>query len=94
MKQFFTEKQINLKSNSNILNIILQTKKVLNNAIRLGGSSIKNFKKINGISGSFQKTFKVYGKNDKKCPRQNCIGYIKKIVNSKRSAFYCPICQL
>ena len=80
-------------SKKNILDIILYTKKVLNKAIRFGGSSIKNFKKIDGNLGDFQQKFKVYGKNNVKCPRSKCNGYIRKVLISNRSAFYCSICQ-
>ena len=84
----------NQLSKKNILNIILQTRKVLNNAIVYGGSSIRNFKKIDGLSGNFQQNFKVYGKSNAQCPSNSCSGYIQKILVSSRSAFYCPKCQI
>ncbi|SVE41382.1 uncharacterized protein METZ01_LOCUS494236, partial [marine metagenome] len=87
-------KTVNQLSKKNILNIILQTRKVLNKAIILGGSSIRDFKKIDGVLGSFQKNFKVYGKSNAQCPRHSCDGYIQKILVSSRSAFYCPKCQI
>ena len=87
-------KTINQLWKKNILNIILQTRKVLNKAIILGGSSIRDFKKIDGVLGSFQKNFKVYGKSNAQCPRHSCDGYIQKILVSSRSAFYCPKCQI
>jgi len=87
-------KTVNQLSKKNILNIILQTRKVLNKAIILGGSSIRDFKKTDGVLGNFQKNFKVYGKNNAQCPRHSCDGYIQKILVSSRSAFYCPKCQI
>ena len=87
-------KTVNQLSKKNILNIILQTRKVLNKAIILGGSSIRDFKKTDGVLGSFQKNFKVYGKSNAQCPRHSCDGYIQKILVSSRSAFYCPKCQI
>ena len=81
-------------SKKNISNIILQTRKVLNRAIVFGGSSIRDFTKTDGIPGNFQQNFKVYGKNNAQCPRHGCYGYIKKILVSSRSAFYCPKCQI
>ena len=80
-------------SKKNIINIILLSKKVLNKAIQFGGSSIRNYKKIDGNSGNFQQNFKVYGKNNGVCPRHGCSGHIKKILVSNRSTFYCYICQ-
>ena len=87
-------KIVNQLSKKNILNIILQARKVLDKAIMFGGSSIRNFKKTDGVSGNFQQNFKVYGKNNTQCPRHGCNGYIQKILLSNRSAFYCPKCQI
>ena len=87
-------KRVNLLSKNNILNIILHTRKVLNKAIIFGGSSIRNFKKIDGLPGNFQQNFQVYGKNNAQCPRHGCNGYIQKILVSSRSVFYCPKCQI
>ena len=74
-------------SKKNILNIILQTRKVLNKAIIFGGSSIRDFKKTDGVSGNFQQNFKVYGKNNTQCPRYVCGGCIQKVLVSGRAAF-------
>ena len=87
-------KSVNQLSKKNILNIIKFTKKVLNVAIQLGGSSIRNFRKADGILGNFQKNFKVYGKKNFQCPRRNCSGYIQMVLISSRSSFYCPKCQI
>ena len=87
-------KTVNKLSKKNILNIILQARKVLNKAIIFGGSSIRNFKKTDGVPGNFQQNFKVYGKINVQCPRYNCNEYIQKILISSRSTFYCPKCQI
>ena len=73
--------------------IILFSKRVLNNAIKKGGSTIRDFKNISGKSGSFQKEFKVYQRENQDCVRNKCFGKIKKIFISKRSTFFCNICQ-
>ena len=69
------------------------SKKVLNLAIKFGGSSIKNFKNTKGSMGEFQKEFKVYEKDNEKCPRKKCGGKIIKIFISNRSTFFCNSCQ-
>ena len=74
-------------------NIIFFSKKVLSNSIQKGGSTIQNFKNSNGKTGSFQKHFKVYDREGMKCFSKNCKGTVKKKVISKRSSFYCDICQ-
>ena len=74
-------------------NIILFSKKVLIKAIKKGGSSIRDFRDTFGKSGFFQNEFKVYQREDLNCPRNKCIGKIKKIIISNRSTFFCNICQ-
>ena len=73
--------------------IIKYTYLVLNKAIKKGGSTIKNFKNTQGLSGNFQKEFKVYERNNLKCLRKECKGIIKKIIINNRSTFYCNNCQ-
>ena len=82
-----------LKKNE-IKNLIKNIKKILKFAIFKGGSSIKDFKNIEGKSGNFQQFFHVYGRENKKCSRISCKGQIKKIIISGRSSFYCNNCQI
>ncbi len=82
------------KINKNkIIKLIKYSKLVLNLAIKLGGSSIRNFRNTLGISGLFQNKFKVYGRENKNCRRENCKGKIYKIFISNRSTFFCNLCQ-
>ena len=80
-------------SNQDCKNIILFSKRVLNRAIKRGGSSIRDFRDTLGKSGSFQKEFKVYQRENLNCSRSKCKGKIKKIFISNRSTFFCNICQ-
>ena len=80
-------------SDIQISKIILNTKKILNKAIQLGGSSIKDFNSVSGKKGVFQKNFKVYDRANKSCLKPECRGFIKKIYISNRSSFYCEKCQ-
>ena len=73
--------------------IIINSKKVLLDAIKKGGSSIMNFKNTFGVKGNFQKTFKVYDREGLKCKHKSCSGIIKKKNISNRSTFFCNICQ-
>ena len=73
--------------------IVINTRKVLLNAIKKGGSSIKDFKNTVGQEGSFQKNFKVYEREGLNCKRLKCKGIIKKKNISNRSTFFCNICQ-
>jgi len=73
--------------------ILLNSKLVLKKAIKKGGSSIRNFKNINGKMGTFQKNFKVYQRENLQCLETNCRGIIKKKIMSNRSSFFCNYCQ-
>ena len=74
-------------------NIVNNSRKVLNDAIEKGGSSIRDFKNILGNEGSFQKNFKVYLREGLNCKRVKCRGKILKKVISNRSTFFCNTCQ-
>jgi len=82
----------NLKKND-CENIITNSRKILKNAIRKGGSTIRDFKNTKGNQGNFQKEFKVYGRDKQNCKRLGCSGTINKITQSNRSTFLCEICQ-
>jgi formamidopyrimidine-DNA glycosylase len=68
-------------------------KAVLEDAIRAGGSSLRDYKRADGTLGEFQHRFKVYGREGKPCARKGCGGTVRRIVQGGRSTFYCPTCQ-
>jgi formamidopyrimidine-DNA glycosylase len=76
-----------------IKKIIRFTKKILKQAISLGGSSIKNFSSAKGQRGRFQQKFNVYSREKASCNRLKCLGTIRKVYTSNRSSFFCPVCQ-
>jgi formamidopyrimidine-DNA glycosylase len=67
--------------------------KVLKRALKLGGSSIKDFKSSVGEKGRFQNEFKVYDREDLKCLRAGCSGLIARVVSQGRASFFCDECQ-
>ena len=86
------KKALNL-SRDEYKKIICFSKLVLKKAIKLGGSSIRNFKNISGNDGLFQNNFKVYQRENLNCLKYNCNGKIKKKIISKRATFFCNKCQ-
>ena len=68
-------------------------KAVLHDAIRAGGSSLRDHRQTSGALGTFQHNFRVYDREGQKCPTPGCKGTIKRIVQTGRSTFYCPVCQ-
>ncbi len=73
--------------------VLINSRKVLINAIYKGGSSIRNFKNISGKKGEFQKNFSVYQREGLNCKRLNCNGIIQKKKISNRSSYFCNSCQ-
>ena len=68
-------------------------KAVLNDAIRAGGSSLRDHRRTDGDLGNFQHNFRVYDRAGTKCVTPKCKGTIRRIVQGTRSTFYCPVCQ-
>jgi formamidopyrimidine-DNA glycosylase len=66
-------------------------KAVLHDAIKAGGSSLRDHRRADGSLGDFQHNFLVYDREGKPCP--GCKGTVKRIVQNGRSTFYCPGCQ-
>ena len=73
--------------------IIYYTKKVLKFSIKRGGTTINNFHFIKGNKGSYQKEFRAYDRENKRCKNKLCSGTIIKINISNRSTYMCNICQ-
>lgn len=78
------------KLNKKELNqIIDNSRKVLEKAIKLGGTTIKTYESSKGIHGNFQNELLVHTKDI--CP--NCNSKILKIRVGGRGTYYCPKCQ-
>ena len=71
---------------------LVQTiRETLREAIKLGGSSLRNFVDSNGNPGYFQQHHWVYGRAGGPC--RACGTTIKQLRQGQRSSFYCPTCQ-
>lgn len=66
---------------------------VLSEAIKAGGSSLRDFRQADGELGYFQHSFDVYGREGAPCRTIGCASHITRIIQSGRSSFYCPQCQ-
>jgi formamidopyrimidine-DNA glycosylase len=64
---------------------------VLDEAVRLGGSSISDFRDGSGRPGTFQLHLAVYGREGEPCTRYGT--RIRRVLLSGRSSFYCAKCQ-
>jgi formamidopyrimidine-DNA glycosylase len=68
-------------------------KAVLHDAIKAGGSSLRDHRQTDGELGYFQHHFRVYDRDGARCVTPGCQGTVKRIVQTGRSTFYCPVCQ-
>jgi formamidopyrimidine-DNA glycosylase len=81
----------NGKPNARAVALVEAIKAVLHDAIKAGGSSLRDHRRADGSLGDFQHNFLVYDREGEPCP--HCKGKIKRIVQTGRSTFYCPSCQ-
>lgn len=66
-------------------------KSILKKSIKAGGTTLKDFSKVDGTPGYFTQTLSVYGREGEKCG--NCSGKISRLIQNQRSTFYCKYCQ-
>ena len=71
--------------------IIKDTRLVLKEAIKKGGTTIKSFTSSEGVHGLFQNELLVHGKKKGICP--NCSSSIEVCRIAGRGTYYCPKCQ-
>jgi formamidopyrimidine-DNA glycosylase len=66
---------------------------VLNQAIKAGGSSLRDHRQTSGELGYFQHSFQVYDREGEKCQSAGCSGIVRRFTQNGRSTFWCPKCQ-
>lgn len=81
------------KPNERAEALVKAIRAVLEDAIKAGGSTLRDYRHADGELGYFQHSFAVYGREGEPCQRQGCSGTVKRIVQGGRSTFYCPRCQ-
>jgi len=67
-------------------------KRIINKAIKVGGSSVATYRLIDESRGNYAREHKVYGKHGKKCTK--CNSTLKKILINTRTTVFCPNCQV
>jgi formamidopyrimidine-DNA glycosylase len=79
--------------NQRTVALVSAIRAVLGNAITAGGSSLRDHRQTSGELGYFQHSFRVYDREGEPCPTPGCRGVVRRIVQTGRSTFYCPVCQ-
>lgn len=73
--------------------LVTAIKDVLADAIEAGGSSLRDHRRTDGDLGYFQHRFRVYDRAGEPCATPQCPGTVRRLAQSGRSTFYCPLCQ-
>lgn len=81
------------KPDPRLRTLIKEIRSVLKRAITAGGSTLRDYAGTDGTSGAYQHRFSVYDRPGKPCVRRGCTGRVKRLIQSGRSTFYCPVCQ-
>ncbi|MFA7449770.1 MAG: dephospho-CoA kinase, partial [Bacilli bacterium] len=82
----------NTLTKEDITLLVNESKAVLNNAIKAGGTTVRSYAPAQGVSGNFQVQLHAYGKVDERCPTCNIL--FKKIFVGGRGTTFCPFCQV
>lgn len=85
------QKPANQVIKDELAKLVHSIQKILKQAIKSGGSTLKDYSQSDGTSGYFQHEFQVYGQAGKPCPK--CHRPILNIRLGGRSTFYCASCQ-
>lgn len=74
------------------VNLLIENSiKVLNKAIKAGGTTVRSYSPAAGVHGNFQQQLHAYGKAYEECPKHHV--KFKKIFVGGRGTTYCPLCQ-
>ncbi len=84
-------KDVSKLTDEELKEIYQAMREILTKAIKLGGESISDFRRISGERGYFDKERKVYRREGEPCP--HCGTKIKRVKLGGRSVHYCPSCQ-
>ncbi|WCE29836.1 bifunctional DNA-formamidopyrimidine glycosylase/DNA-(apurinic or apyrimidinic site) lyase [Vibrio sp. SCSIO 43137] len=71
--------------------LVESIKNVLANAIKQGGTTLKDFNQVDGKPGYFAQELQVYGKPGEACP--SCGDKIEQLKIGQRNSYFCSNCQ-
>lgn len=91
LSKIHPEKRAHLLSEDEVKRIYENARIVLEEAVRLGGTTIRSYLNGQGEMGMFQQRLYAYGRTGKPC--QHCQTEIVKIKVAGRGTHICPTCQ-
>jgi formamidopyrimidine-DNA glycosylase len=66
-------------------------RRILGQALDLGGTTLRDFRDAHGMEGRFQDHAQVYGRAGQPC--LSCATPVRRIVQAQRATYFCPHCQ-
>lgn len=78
-------------SKTQIEKLVIEVKRILKQAIELGGSTLRDYSNAMGENGYFQQTLLAYGRAGEMCI--NCETILENIKLGQRASVFCPQCQ-
>lgn len=78
-------------SNTEISKLHKAIKRILEKAVKVGGSSVATYRLLDNTRGNYAREHKVYGKAGQKCVK--CKNSLQKIIIASRTTIFCPNCQ-
>ncbi|WP_151802112.1 bifunctional DNA-formamidopyrimidine glycosylase/DNA-(apurinic or apyrimidinic site) lyase [Acinetobacter guillouiae] len=74
-----------------IQKLVIEIKRILKQAIDLGGSTLRDYSNAMGENGYFQQTLLAYGRAGEMCI--NCETTLENLKLGQRASVFCPQCQ-
>ncbi|OTG62295.1 DNA-formamidopyrimidine glycosylase [Acinetobacter sp. ANC 3903] len=71
--------------------LVVEVKRILKQAIDLGGSTLRDYSNAMGENGYFQQTLLAYGRAGEMCV--NCETTLENLKLGQRASVFCPQCQ-
>ena len=71
--------------------LVIEIKRILKQAIDLGGSTLRDYTNAMGENGYFQQTLLAYGRAGEMCV--NCETTLENLKLGQRASVFCPECQ-
>jgi len=71
--------------------LVSAIRQVLGEAIKSGGTTIRDYRGVEQEAGYFARQLRVYGRQGGAC--RSCSAEIRRVVEGGRSSYYCPGCQ-
>ncbi len=78
-------------SRTQIEKLVIEIKRILKQAIDLGGSTLRDYSNAMGENGYFQQTLLAYGRAGEMCV--NCETTLENLKLGQRASVFCPECQ-